>query len=177
MKPQSKPHQDQDMKGLSFKHISIVLGVVILIIAAIQLISYATRPQIKYSLKEANCSSGAISARNKTLGADLKSCVLIISAENLQDKSVYVDYDGVGGGPAGGSDPLIRIYSSKGTFCYALLAGEGASFSPNATNELTLRCGGVQKPPTDYDETSDTNPTSIVIAGYSKTTIKIDPVR
>lgn len=176
MKLQSRPHQNHDKKGL-FKRLSIVLGVIILIIATIWLISYGTRPQIQYSLKEANCSSEAISARNKTLGADLKSCVLIISARNLQDKSVYVDYDGVGGGPAGGGNPLIRIYSSNGKFCYALLAGEGASFSPRATNELMLQCGGVQKPPKDYDETSDANPTSIDIAGYSKTTIKVDPIR
>ena len=176
MKLQNRPHQNHDKKGL-FKRLSIVLGVIILVIATIQLISYTTRPQIQYSLKEANCNSAAISARNKTLGADLKSCVITITAKNLQNKSVYVDYDGVGGGPAGGSDPLIRIYSSKDKFCYALLAGEGASFSPNATNQLTLRCGGVQKPPKDYDETSDANPTSIVIAGYSKTTIKVDPIR
>lgn len=159
-----------------FKRLSIVLGVTILVIAAILLIDYADRPQIQYALQEANCSGEAISARNKTLGTDLKSCVLILSAKNLQDRSVYVDYDGIGGGPAGGSDPLIRIYSSTGKFCYAPLAGEGASFSAHATNELILRCGGVQKPPKDYDKTSDANPTSIVIAGYSKTTIKVDPI-
>jgi hypothetical protein len=157
------------------KRLGIVLGVVVLV-AFVQLINYITRPQIQYSLTEANCSTTAIAVRNKAIGADLKSCVLTISAKNLKDKSVYVDYDGVGGGPAGGGDPLIRIYSSNGKFCFALLAGEGASFSPNATNKLTLRCGGVQKPPKDYDESSDAKPSLIVIAGYSKTEIKVDAV-
>jgi hypothetical protein len=159
------------------KRIGVVVGIIVLIIAAVQLILYITRPQIQYALQEANCNSQAIAVRNKSLGADIKSCILVVSAKNIQNKSVYVDYDGVGGGPAGGGDPIIRIYSGTGKFCYALLAGEGASFSPNATNKLTLRCGGVQKPPKDYDESSDTNPTSIVITGYSKVTIKVDPVR
>ncbi len=133
--------------------------------------------QIQYSLKEANCSSEAIAARNTILGANLKSCVLIISAKNLQNKSVYVDYDGVGGGPAGGGDPLIRINTNNAKFCFVGLAGEGASFTSSAINNLTLRCAQIPNPPKNYDISSDANPTSITISGSSKTTINIDPVR
>jgi len=163
-----------DKKGL-LKRLSIVLGCIVACIVALQLITFEIQPYIQYTLKEADCGAPAIAARNKLLGAELKSCVLTISAKNLQDKSVYVDYDGVGGGPIGDSVPLIRIYSGRDKFCYALLTGGGASFSPGATNTLTLRCGGVQKPPKDYDENSDTKPTSIVIAGHSKATIDVDP--
>jgi hypothetical protein len=159
------------------KRLGIVVGIVILIMVTIQLISYATRPQIQYRLEEADCSSDAIVARNKAIGADLKSCVLVISAKNLQDKSVYVDYDGVGGGPSGGGNPLIRINTENGRFCYVALAGEGASFAPKATNNLTLRCAQVPNPLKNYEMASDTNPTSIVIAGYSKTTINVEPLR
>jgi hypothetical protein len=176
MKLRNAIHNNHGKTGL-LKRLGIVVGAIVLIVAAVQLISYITRPQIQYSLKEANCSSAAIAARNKTLGADLKSCVLAISAKNLQDKSVYIDYDGVGGGPAGGGNPLIRINTNNDTFCYVALAGEGASFTPKATNNLTLRCAQIPNPPKNYDMASDTNPTSIIVAGYSKTTINVDPVR
>jgi hypothetical protein len=169
-------HQYHDKKGL-LKRIGFVVGIFILAVTAIHLISYTTRPQIQYSLKEANCRIEAIAARNKTIGSNHKSCILIISAKNLEDESARIDYDGVGGGPTGGGEPLIRIYSSKGKFCYALLGGEGSSFSPGATNDLTLHCARVQKPPKNYDIASDTNPTAIVISGYSKSTIKVEPNR
>jgi hypothetical protein len=159
------------------KRLSIVGGIIVLFFGTVQFISYATQPQINYSLKEADCSSTAIIMRNRTLGADLKSCVLVISATNLQDKSIYVDYDGVGGGPLGNGRPLIRIKSKNNKFCYVALAGEGASFTPKSTNNLTLRCAQVPNPPKNYDENSDANPISIQISGYSKTTLNVDPER
>lgn len=165
-----------DRKGL-LKRLGVVIGVVVIFIALGQVIDHAAQPQIQYKLKKADCSNSAITARNEALGADLKSCVLIITAKNLQNRSVYVDYDGVGGGPAGGGNPLIKIYSANQKFCYAPLAGNGASFKSKAANELTLRCGLVQNPPGNYDEASDTNPTSIEVGGYSKTTIKVEPAR
>jgi hypothetical protein len=164
-----------------FKRFGIVIGIVVLFFGAVKLISYVTQPQsqpqINYSLKKADCSSTAIMSRNKILGADLKSCVLVISAANLQDKSIYVDYDGVGGGPLGDGKPLIRINSKDNKFCYVALAGKGASFTPRSTNNLTLRCALVPNPPKNYDENSDANPISIQISDYSKTTINVDPAR
>ncbi|HSW74806.1 MAG TPA: hypothetical protein VLG16_02955 [Candidatus Saccharimonadales bacterium] len=172
----SKGVTRSNLKRAFPKRLGFTTGVIILIAAATQFFNYATGTQIQYSLKEADCSSQAITIRNKVLGASLNSCVLIVSAKNLQDKPVYVDYDGTNGGPAGSRVPLIRIYSNKGKFCYALLAGEGVSFPASATNELTLRCGRMQKPPKGYDETSDANPASIAITGDSKTRISVDPV-
>jgi hypothetical protein len=163
------------------KRFGIVIGIVVLFFGAVKLISYVAqpqaKPQINYSLKKADCSSTAIMSRNKALGADLKSCVLVVSATNLQDKSIYVDYDGVGGGPLGNGRPLIRINSKNNRFCYVALAGEGASFTPRSTNNLTLRCAQVPNPPENYDENSDANPISIQISDYSKTTINVDPAR
>jgi hypothetical protein len=176
MKLRSVTHNSHDKKAL-LKRLGIVAGVIVLAVAAVQLISYISRPQIEYRLKEANCGSEAIAARNKFLGTNRKSCVLVITARNLQDRSLYVDYDGIGGGPAGGSDPLIRINTNKNKFCYVAIADDGASFAPKATNNLTLRCAQIPKPPKNYDMASDTNPTFITIAGYANATINVDPVR
>jgi len=88
------------------KRIGTAVGVLILIVAIVQIAAYVTRPQIQYSLQEADCSNEAVTARNKVLGANLKSCVLIISAKNVQNKSVRVDYDGVDGGFISGGEPL-----------------------------------------------------------------------
>ena len=172
-----KSSKNNHIKIGLLKRLGLVAAIIATVIICIQIISYATRPQISYSLKEADCSSSAINARNEAIKADLKSCVLVISAQNTQNKSVYVDYDGVGGGPIGGRSPLIKLHSANGKFCYALLAGQGASFEPRATNELTLRCGLVQNPQKNYDTTSDINPISIEIDDYSKKTINVDPVR
>jgi hypothetical protein len=74
------------------------------------------------------------------LGAFRKETFRCKLALNLQDSSVYVDYDGVGGGPIDGRKPLIRINTNNDKFCYSALAGRGTSFAPKATNNLTLRC-------------------------------------
>lgn len=156
-----------------FKRLSIVIGILIVVIAAAIAVSYANRPRISYSFRTADCGSQAVAARNGTLGVSSKACVLVVSAHNTQNRSVYVDYDGVGGGPPGGREPLIRIYSGDTKFCYALLASEAASFAPRATNTLTLRCASLEKPPKNYDQSSDTKPTSIVIDGSPKTALPI----
>ncbi|GEM_PF-1203044 len=169
--------QNHSRKSKLLKLLALVAVLYIIAIIASLIITYVTRPQIRYSLKEADCSAAAIAARNKAVGYDARSCVLTISATNLQNRTLYVDYDGVGGGPAGGGNPLIRINAAHNKFCYALLAGNGSSFTPNATNEITLRCGGMQKLPKNYDEASDTNPVSIEIGGYTKTHIVVSPTR
>ena len=158
--------------------VGAVLAILLAVVALVGAISYVQRPQIKYSLQEADCSKSAIAARNRALGADLKSCVLVVAATNLKNTNEYVDYDGVGGGPIGNGDPLIRIYTAGNRFCYVALGGEGASFAPHATNDLTLRCAGVPNEPANYDMASDANPKYIEIsANYSNVRLEVEPVR
>lgn len=155
----------------------VVLCVCVLI-AVVQVILYVQRPRIQYSLKQSDCSSSAIAARNAAKGFESKACVLVISATNLKNTNESVDYDGVGGGPIGGSEPLIRIYNTHNKFCYVSVMGEGSSFTPHGTNELTLRCAGMDNPPKHYDEASDIDPSYIEISGlYTKVQIPIDLVR
>jgi hypothetical protein len=165
--------QRHSRKFVVIKRLGLVAALYIIAFIASLIVSYHMRPQIRYSLKQADCSATAIAARNKTAGYVARSCVLIISATNLQKRTLYVDYDGVGGGPLGGSDPLIRINAAHNKFCYALPAGEGSSFTPNATNDITLHCSRIQNPPTNYDETSDTSPTSIEIGGPAKVILNV----
>ncbi len=157
--------------------LGVVIAVASLIFGPIILVGQQNRAKIHYSLKTADCSAETIAIRNKSNGYNSKSCVLIVTAHNLQNKSVTLDYDGVGGGPLAGLHPKIKIYSTDQKFCYALLGGRGSSFAPNATNELTLKCGGIQNPPKNYDQASDTNPTSIKISSYPETNIKVEPTR
>ncbi len=162
------------------KHVVLATGIVVLTILLIQqVLSYTIRPQIRYRLKKADCTPAAIAARNETLGTNLKSCVLVISATNLKNKPQYVDYDGIGGGPGGaiGSKPLIRIYTTHNRFCYVLLGDKGPSFAASATNELVLWCSQTQHSPKNYDATSDTSPVLIEIGGQQKVTLDVNPVR
>lgn len=162
-------------RGL-IKRIAVIALGNILVIAVVQAVLYMQRPQITYSLKRADCTKKAIAARNRAAGADLDSCVLVVAATNLKNKSQYVDYEGVGGGPAGGGGAKIRIYTAAGRFCYAGLAEDGASFAPRATNQLILRCKEVLHPPKNYDTASDADPAFIEISdGHS--TVRLDVKR
>lgn len=157
--------------------LGIVGGILAVFILIAAMVDYAGRPQIEYTVKKADCSSGAIAERNRTSGGKLESCVLIISAKNLKNQPAHIDYDGAGGGPMGNRKPLIRINATDGKFCYAGTAGEGSSFEPKATNDITLRCAYVSDEPKNYDMKSDTKPESIEIAGYSGATLPVKPAR
>lgn len=150
-----------------------------LFFGVINLIVYINRARIQYSVKEVNCSPAAISERNAKSGGSSKACIIILNATNLKNSAQHVDYDGVGGGPTGSWDPLIRIYTVGGKFCYASVMGKGSNFAPGATNELSLGCfgtpGGDLKDPKNIDHDANANPISIEIASQPKTTLVLHP--
>lgn len=156
---------------------SSIFVVLLLVVAIVILVPYLTRPQIAYSVKTADCSTAAIKTRNKKVGYESEACVIVISAKNLQDRSVDVGYMNTGGGPLGGGDPLIRIYSGNDKFCYSGgIDIASLDFAPHQTIEMTLQCnyGGTLN---GQDTSSDLNPTSVVISGYSGGTIELRPIR
>lgn len=173
----SKAHGDKKR----LKRLFIVAGAMLALFLAVTLISYFTRPQVRYTLKKADCSQTAIAARNKAEGAELKACILTINATNLKDTSEFVDWEGIGGEPFAGWHPMIRINAPGGRFCYAgvvELAGMH-SLGPRESRDLNLRCSGYpsEKIPKKYDKRSDETPISVVIRNNPDVTLSFEPAR
>ncbi len=170
-------HDKSYRKGL-LKRLGVVMGIIAIFVAIIQVILYATRPQVRYSLVKADCSSSSITARNKITGGAQKNCVLTINATNLKNEQASVDWNGVGGGPFAGWNPMIRINTVNEMFCYAGVSNPD-NLEPQESRNLDLQCSGSsEKLPENYNEQSDENPLSIIISGYFDTvTLVVNPVK
>lgn len=157
----------------------IVLGIIAGFTLLIILVTYLTRPQIRYTLQKADCSQAAIEARNLAEGGSSKACVLIINATNLKNASESIDWLGTGGGPLADWHPMFRINSTDGKFCYAgVNFNDVGTMSPYESRDLRIGCAGTSpKMPKEYDEQSDESPVSIEIDDWSNVTFPIEPTR